>query len=100
MKWYIKFVCRFYRMFMLINDYESLLTKMETATMAIKRLPAFATETPKTVNNMNPCYTRGIFIPKTVLRFAHIVLSLVITKYGDNSLKAFCPKIWNQLLTA
>lgn len=47
------------------NDYESLQKKNKTTTIKIKRLRVIASEIFKTVNNMNPSYMKGIFIPNS-----------------------------------
>ena len=73
-----------------VNEYESFLTKNETAAMEIKRLRVLATEIIKTLNNMNPDYTRDIFIPKSSAKFRphDIIASYYITAiYSDRSLK-------------
>ena len=46
------------------SDYGNLIKKNGTTTMEIKRLRTLATETFKTINNINLSYLKNIFTPK------------------------------------
>ena len=70
--------------------------------MEIKKLRTLATETFITINNVNPLYLKNIFTPKTnaKIRSHDIIITHHNTAtYGDKSLTALRPKIWNKLPT-
>ena len=59
--------------------------------MEIKRLQTLATEIFKTINNINPSYTKKIFTPKTNAKIRPhdiIVKHHNTATYGDKSLTA------------
>ena len=67
--------------------------------MEIKRLRALATEA---LNNINPSYMNNIFTPKTnakIRPYDIIVRHHNTETYGDKSLTALRPEIWNKLPT-
>ena len=45
-------------------DYKTLLEKGKTSTMNVKRMRTLATEIFKTINNLNPSFTKDIFTSK------------------------------------
>ena len=68
--------------------------------MEIKRLQTSATEIFQTRNNIKPSYMKNIFTPKTngKIRPQDIIVRHHNTAtYGDKSLTALGPKIWNKL---
>ena len=68
--------------------------------MEIKRLRVVAIEIFKTVNNLNPNYTKDIFTPKLhpKVRPNDILIKRDNTiKYGEKQLNVLGPKPWNQL---
>ena len=89
-----------------LNDYESdygnSIKKNGTTTIEIKRVRTLATEIFKTINNINPSYMKNIFTPKTNAKIQPhdiIVRHHNTATYGDKSLTALGPKIWNKLPT-
>ena len=78
------------------SEFESVLNKSGKSTMEVKRLRTLALEVFKTLNNMNPEYTKEIF-HKTGFTM-HRSLNLEVkenhtTKYGNNSLRCRGPHI-------
>ena len=78
------------------SDFESILNKSGKSTMEVKRLRTLALEAFKTLNNMNPEYTKEIF-HKTGFTM-HRSLNLEVnenhtTKYGNKSLICLGPNI-------
>ena len=70
--------------------------------MEIKRLRTLATEIFKTINNINPSCMKNIFTPKTItkIRPHDIIVRLHNTAtYGNKSLTALGPKVWNKVPT-
>ena len=67
--------------------------------MEIKRLRNLATEIFKTVNNLDPSFMKNIFTSKENARVPNnmVVKSHNPATYGDKSLMALTPKIWNAL---
>ena len=68
--------------------------------MEIKKVRTLAIESFKTINNINPSFMKDIFTPKRdpkVWLYDIIVKHHKSAKYGDKSLIALGPKIWNQL---
>ena len=91
---------------LVLDDYESnygnLIEKNGTTAMEIKRLRTLATEIFKAINNINPSYMKNIFSPKTNAKIRPhdiIVRHHNTATYGDKSLTALGPKIWNKLPT-
>ena len=86
------------------SDYDILLRKSGKVTMEIKRLKVLVIEIFKTVNNLNPTYTKDIspvklhpkVRPNNILVKHHNTYHNT-TAYGTNNLKSLGPKIWNQL---
>ena len=73
-----------------------------TTAMEIKRLRTLANEIFKTINNINPSYMKDILTPKTTVKIRPndtIVRQHNTATYGDKSLTALGPKIWNKLPT-
>ena len=84
------------------SDYGNLFEKNGTTTMKMKRLRALATEIFKRTNNINPSYMKNIFTPKTNAKIRPhdiIVRHHNTATYGDKSLTALGPTIWNKLPT-
>ena len=82
------------------SDYETLLQKSNKETMNIKRMRSIAIEIFKTINNLNPPFMKEIFVEKVnpKVRPNDIVVKAHSTAtYGDRSLAALGPKIWNSL---
>ena len=70
--------------------------------MKIKRLCTIDIEIFKTINNINPNFMKDIFTPKRdpkIRPYDIFVKHHKSAKYGDKSLIALGPKIWNQLLS-
>ena len=70
--------------------------------MEIKKLRTLATETFKTINNINPSYMENIFTPKTNAKIRpHVIIVRYhnIAIYVDKRLTALGTKIWNKLPT-
>ena len=68
--------------------------------MEIKRLRTLATEIFKTINNINPSYMKNIFTSKTNAKIRPhdiIVRHHNTATYGDKSMTALGPKMWNKL---
>ena len=68
--------------------------------MEIKRLKILATETFKTLNDINANYIKQIFYlspHETNKRCDLFVHSRNTTKYGNHSLRVLGPRIWNSL---
>jgi len=90
----------------LLNDYKSeykdLLNIAHKTSMSITRHRQLAMEIFKTLNHMNPSYMKNIFIRKNYRENSRYPDNLSVPKtkaftYGENSLKALGPKIWNSL---
>ena len=78
------------------SDYAELLKKSVKATMEIKRLRCLALEIFKTVNDLNPYYTKEIFSKTTNLTHRPLDISFNqndTSKYGNNSLRSLGPHI-------
>ena len=89
---------------LLTNDYDSeykvLLDLTKKPTMEIKRLRTLAIEIFKTLNNLNPIFMREIFYfspYKTHRKYDIFVQNRNTSKYGDKSLRALGPHVWNSL---
>ena len=89
---------------LLTNDYNSeykvLLDSTKSPTMEIKRLRTLAIEIFKTLNNLNPIFLRDIFYfspYKTHKKYDIFVHKRNTSKYGDKSLRALGPHVWNSL---
>ena len=70
--------------------------------MEIKRLRTLATEFKKKQNNINHSYMKNIFTLKTKAKIRQldiIVRHHNTSAYGDKSLTALGPKIWNKFPT-
>lgn len=70
--------------------------------MSITRDRQLAIEIFKTLNDLNPSYMKNIFIRKNRRENSRNPNNLVTymenaVTYGENSLKALGPKIWNSL---
>ena len=82
------------------SDYKTLLDKNGKESMKIRRIKSLAIEIFKTVNEVNPNFTKNIFTSKTNSRdrpFDLLVKNRNTEKYGSRSLMALGPKIWNAL---
>jgi len=89
---------------LITNDYESdnkhLLEKTEKPTMEIRRLRTLAIEIFNTLNNLNPNFMKSIFnFSQHCTHRKHdiFVHHRKTASYGDKSLKALGPHIWNSL---
>ena len=68
--------------------------------MEIKRLRCLAIEIFKTMNNLNPYYTKEIFSKSTNLIYRPLDINFNqnnTTKFRNNSLRSLGPHIWNFL---
>ena len=85
------------------SDYNSLLHKADVSKMEIKRLWTLAIEVSKTLNDLNPSYTKEIFVksnqhcqhsnyPTNFNTHMHSSVT-----YGKKILSYLAPKIWNSL---
>ena len=84
------------------SDYENLIKKNGITTMEIKRLRTLATEIFKTINNIDPSYMKNIFTPKPNAKIRPHDITVRdhnTATYGDKSLTALRPEIWNKLTT-
>ena len=90
----------------LLNDYKSdycnLLNLTHKSNMSITRHRQLAIEIFKTLNDLNPSYMKNIFIRQNRRENSRNPNNLVTymenaVTYGENSLKALGPKIWNSL---
>ena len=82
------------------SDYKDLLEITETSTMEIKRLRTLALELFKTVNNLNPDFMKDIFYlfpDQTHKKYDIFVHSRNTASFGDKSLRALGPHVWNSL---
>ena len=82
------------------SDYQTLLQKSKKTSMEIKRLRNLATEIFKTVNKLNPTFMKNLFTSKENARVRPnniVVKRHNSATYGDKSLMALGPKIWNAL---
>lgn len=82
------------------SDYKTLLEKSSKDTMKLRRIKALAIEIYKTINDLNPSFMKNIFTSKTnakVRPYNLQVKSRKSEKYGNKSLMALGPKIWNAL---
>ena len=82
------------------SDYNTLLIKSGKPSMEIKRLRSLATEVFKTLNNLNPTFMKNIFTSKVNAKVRPndiVVRTRNSATYGDKSLTALGPKIWNSL---
>ena len=82
------------------SDYEALLEKSNKTTMNVKRLRNLAIEIFKTINDLNPLFMKEIFRLKINPRVRPndiIVKRRNTAKFGDKSLMALGPRIWNSL---
>ena len=89
---------------LVLNDYQNyyatLSKENNTTTMKIKILHTLAKEIFKAINNTNPHFMKGIFIPKRdpkIRPYGVLVINHESLKYFDKSLKALGPKTWYQL---
>ena len=83
------------------SDYGNLIKKNRSTTMEIKRLGTLATENFKTITHIKPSYMKNIFTPKTnaKIRPHDTIVRHNTAAYGDKSLTALSPEIWNKLPT-
>ena len=82
------------------SDYKDLLEITKTSTMEIKRLRTLALEVFKTVNNLNPDFMKDIFYLspyQTHKKYDIFVHSRNTASFGDKSLRALGPHVWNSL---
>ena len=89
---------------MLTNDYNShyndLLDVTKNSTMEIRRLRTLALEIFKTLNNLNPDFMKDIFYYSpynTHRKYDIFVYSRNTSSFGDKSLRALGPHMWNSL---
>ena len=101
---YVRFVLDDYVRFALddyVSDYGNLIKKNGTTTLEIKRLRTLATEIFK-ASNINLSHVKNIFTPQTNANIRPhdiLVRHHNTANYGDKSLTALGPKIWNKLPT-
>ena len=82
------------------SDYKDLLQLTGNPTMEIRRIRTLVVEIFKTLNNINPNFMKEIFhfSPyNTHKRHNIFVHSRNTSSYGDESLRALGPHIWNSL---
>ena len=82
------------------SDYKDLLDVTKNSTMEIRRLRTLALEIFKTVNNLNPDFMKDIFYYSpynTHRKYDIFVYSRNTSSFGDKSLRALGPHIWNSL---
>ena len=82
------------------SDYKDLLDVTKNSTMEIRRLRTLALEIFKTVNNLNPDFMKDIFYYSpynTHRKYDIFVYSRDTSSFGDKSLRALGPHIWNSL---
>ena len=82
------------------SDYKDLLEITKTSTMEIKRLRTLALEVFKTINNLNPDFMKDIFYLspyQTHKKYDIFVRSRNTASFGDKSLRALGPHVWNSL---
>ena len=82
------------------SDYKDLLEITKNSTMGIKRLRTLALEVFKTVNNLNPDFMKDIFYLspyQTHKKYDIFVHSRNTASFGDISLRALGPHVWNSL---
>ena len=80
------------------SDYKDLLEITKTSTMEIKRLRTLALEVSKTVNNLNPDFMKCIIYHspyQTHKKYDIFVHSRNTASFGDKSLRALGPHVWN-----
>ena len=80
------------------SDFEYILNKSGKSTMEVKRLRTLALEVFKTLNNMNPEYTKEIFHETAFTKPRPLNLEVNeshTTKYGNKSLRCLGSHIWN-----
>ena len=68
--------------------------------MEVKRICTLAIEIFKIFKNINPSFIKDIFTPKRdskIRSYDILAKHQKAAKYGDKSLIALGPKIWNQL---
>ena len=81
-------------------NYETLLRNSNKPTMEIRRLRTLAVEIFKTLNEINPPYTKTIFMPKENSKVRQndiIVKRINASRFGIQNLRSLGPKIWNNL---
>ena len=90
----------------LLNDYESdydhLLVQSNKPTIEVKHLRTLAIEIFKTINDLNPPFMKEIFTKNTNSQRNGTTLMVKLQnskKYGQDTLRALGPKIWNKLPT-
>ena len=95
----LRFLLNYYK-----NSYEELLKKSGKCTMNLQRIRFLCIEIYKTINSLNPDFMKSIFEIKTNNRIVRKTYKLNLNiprtnqvKFGANSLKSYCPKIWNAL---
>ena len=82
------------------SDYKDLLNVTKNSTMDIRRLRTLALEIFKTVKNLNPDFMKDIFYYSpynTHRKYDIFVYSRKTSNFGDKSLRALRPHIWNSL---
>ena len=80
------------------SDYKDLPEITKTSTMEIKRLRTLALEVFKTVNNLNPDFMKDLFYLspyQTHKKYDIFVHSRSTASFGDKSLGALGPHVWN-----
>ena len=89
---------------LLLNDYNSsykeLLEKTNKPSMEVNRMRSLALEVFKTFNNLNPSFMKDIFVKNSTAKSKKSNLQVHYrrtVRYGDKSLIALGPKIWNAL---
>ena len=84
------------------SSYETLLMKAKKPTVTVQRLGYLCTEIYRTVNDLNPSYTKNVFNKSDTLRSKRTQHqnSLIVPRpsyyeFGTKSLAALEPHIWN-----
>ena len=89
------------RAFKFLNENSDNLLDIDSS-MEIRRLRSLAIEIYKTLNNLNPRYTKSIFYKKNNRTSNRRANNLEVNKfnsvkYGRNSLRSLGPLLWNSL---
>ena len=84
------------------SSYEELLARTGKSTMQVCRLKSLCTEIYKTIHGNNPIYISDIFKKPSNLHSSRFPNNLEVPRvnqatFGTKSLRAFGPKIWNEL---
>ena len=81
-------------------DYKTLLNKCNNCTIEVRRLRTLASETFKTLNDLNPPFMKNLFAKQEVSNRRKNNLEIPnrnSVKYRDNSIRSLETHVWSSL---